>query len=132
MKWRAASRRVDNITNRSGNLPMKALAVLVLLHGLLLGLAHAAPATPPPQQSFPVTPEIKKPFPGNDSIQIQNVTGTTAGFQSGGIYRVIGTCRQQTLTDAALYLGNTAGPGGEAIAASAGSSLYQTLPHGVT
>src|SRR5439155_14110767 len=44
----------------------------------------------------------------------------------------VGTCRQQTLKNATLYLGNTAEAGSDAIAASAGSSLYKPVPNGTT
>jgi hypothetical protein len=79
-----------------------------------------------------VTPEIKKAFHGADAIKIGSVTGTAPKFQTGGTYRVVGTCLQETLKNASLYLGNTAEPGSEAIAASAGSSLSKPLPIGTT
>jgi hypothetical protein len=79
-----------------------------------------------------VTPELKKTFQAGDAIEISSVTGNAPKFQTGGTYRVVGTCRQQTLDNASLYLGNTAEPGSEAIAASAGTSLSKPLPKGTT
>jgi hypothetical protein len=84
------------------------------------------------QHTLTVTPEIKKAFHSGDAIKIRSVTGTAPKFQTGGTYRVVGTCRQQTLKNATLYLGNTAEVGSDAIAASAGSSLYEPLPKGTT
>src|SRR5262245_9049879 len=95
--------------------------------------AQAAPAeTPALKDKLSVTPEIKKAFHSGDSIEIRSITGTAPKFQTGGTYRVIGTCRQQTLKNAILYLGNTAEPGSEAIVATAGSSLSKPLPSGTT
>jgi hypothetical protein len=94
--------------------------------------AQAAPETPALKHNLSVTPEIKKAFRSGDSIEIRSITGTASKFQTGGTYRVIGTCRQQTLKNAILYLGNTAEPGSEAIVATAGSSLSQPLPNGTT
>ena len=79
-----------------------------------------------------VTPTIKKPFQGTDAIEIRQVTGTVASFEVGGIYRVTGVCRQQTLKHAALYVGNTATSGADAIAPVDGSSLYKSLSDGST
>jgi len=59
-------------------------------------------------------------------------TGTAPKFRTGGTYRVAGTCTQQTLKNATLYLGNTAKPAPDAIVASAGSSLSRPLPNGTT
>jgi hypothetical protein len=89
-------------------------------------------ATTTTQNTLTVTPEIKKAFHSGDAIKIRSVTGTAPKFQTGGTYRVVGTCRQQTLKNATLYLGNTAEAGSDAIAASAGSSLYKPLPNGTT
>jgi hypothetical protein len=83
-------------------------------------------------QVLTVTPEIKKAFHSGDGIKIRSVTGTAPKFHTGGNYRVVGTCRQQNLKNATLYLGNTAETGSDAIAASAGSSLYKPLPNGNT
>jgi hypothetical protein len=44
----------------------------------------------------------------------------------------VGTCSQQTLNNAILYLGNTAESGSDAIIANAGSSLHAPLPSGTT
>ena len=79
-----------------------------------------------------VKPEIKKAFQGNDEIQIREVTGTAANFQVGGTYRVTGICRQQSLGNARLSVGNTAEPGFDAIIPVAGSSLSKALPKGST
>lgn len=53
-------------------------------------------------------------------------------FETGGSYRVIGTCRQETLRNATLCLGNTAEPGSVAIVAGTGSSLSKKLPNGTS
>lgn len=74
-----------------------------------------------------VTPEIKKAFHGSDAIEIKEITGTSDKFQVGGRYRVTGVCRQATLKNAQLYLGNTAEAGGDAIRASGGSALWMSL-----
>ena len=77
-------------------------------------------------------PEIKRAFHLDDSIKIRSITGTAPRFQTGGTYRVVGTCTQETLKNATLYLGNTAEAGPDAIVAGAGSSLYRPLPNGST
>jgi hypothetical protein len=79
-----------------------------------------------------VTPEVKRAFRADDSIKIRSITGTAPKFQTGGPYRVVGTCTQQTLKNATLYLGNTANAGSDAIVASGGSSLFKPLPNGAT
>ena len=86
----------------------------------------------PLQCTLRVTPEIKRAFQSDDSIKIRSITGTAPQFQTGGTYRVVGTCTQQTLKNATLYLGNTAKAGPEALVASAGSSLFRPLPNGTT
>ena len=86
----------------------------------------------PLQYTLGVTPEIKRAFHSDDSIKIRSITGTAPRFQTGGTYRVVGTCTQQTLKNATLYLGNTAEAGPDAIVASAGSSLFRPLPNGIT
>ena len=86
----------------------------------------------PLQYTLRVTPEIKRAFHSDDSIKIRSITGTAPQFQTGGTYRVVGTCTQQTLKNATLYLGNTAEAGPDAIVASAGSSLFRPLPNGTT
>jgi hypothetical protein len=97
---------------------------------------HArAQATPHPstqQHTLTVTPEIKKVFHSDDAIKIRSLTGSAPKFQTGGTYQIVGTCRQQTLKNATLYVGNTAEAGPDAIAASAGSSLYKPLSNGTT
>ena len=84
----------------------------------------------PLQYTLRVTPEIKRAFHSDDSIKIRSITGTAPRFQTGGTYRVVGTCTKQTLKNATLYLGNTAEEGPDAIVASAGSSLFKPLPNG--
>jgi hypothetical protein len=114
--------------------------VVGLITALMLGgcatpkrqSTQAAPDSPTLRHTLTVTPEIKKAFDSGDAIEIRSVTGTAPKFQTGGSYRVVGTCRQQTLKNATLYLGNTAEAGSDAIAASAGSSLSKPLPKGDT
>jgi hypothetical protein len=108
------------------------VAVQTLLTALVMGTAHAAPETPALPHTLTVTPEIKKAFRADDSIEVGSVTGTAARFQIGGTYRVVGICRQQTLKNATLYLGNTAEPGSDAITANEGSSLCKPLANGTT
>jgi len=84
------------------------------------------------QYTLRVTPEIKRTFHSDYSIEIRSITGTAPKFQTGGTYRVVGTCTQQTLKNATLYLGNTAEAGPDAIVAGAGSSLSRPLPNGTT
>ena len=84
------------------------------------------------QYTLRVTPEIKRAFHSDDSIKIRSITGTAPKFRTGGTYRVVSTCTQQTLKNATLYLGNTAEAGPDAIVASAGSSLFRPLPNGTT
>ena len=103
-----------------------------LLIAMILSIAQAAPDSPTLPHTLTVTPEIKKAFHRGDAIKIRSVSGTAPKFQTGGTYRVVGTCRQQTLKNATLCLGNTAEPGSDAIAASAGSSLSKALPNGAT
>lgn len=103
-----------------------------LLTALVVGFAHATPETPSLPHTLSVTPEIKKAFHDGDSIEIRSIAGTAAKFQIGGTYRLMGICRQQSLKNATLYLGNTSEPGSEAIIANKGSSLSKPLPNGVT
>jgi hypothetical protein len=84
------------------------------------------------QYTLRVTPEIKRAFQSDDSIKIRAITGTAPQFQTGGTYRVVGICTQQTLKNATLYLGNTAEAGPEALVATAGSSLFRPLLNGTT
>ncbi len=94
--------------------------------------APPSPPLPPLPYKLTIVPEIKKAFPNGEGIEVQAVTGTTADFQVGGTYRISGVCRQYTLVNATLYVGNTAAAGSDAIAALADSSLYQPLPKGAT
>src|SRR6185369_15070822 len=109
---------------------MKARIVLWLTAALALSIAQAALETTALEHKLIVAPEIKRAFQSEDSIKIQSVTGTASKFQTGGTYRVIGTCNQRTLKNALLYLGNTAEPGSDAIVAAAGSSLSKPLHDG--
>jgi hypothetical protein len=112
---------------------MKTNAVIMsALVMLVISIAQAAADSRTLPHTLMVTPEIKKAFHSGDGIEIRSITGTEPKFQTGGTYRVVGTCRQQTLKNAILYLGNTAEAGSEAIAASAGSSLTKPLPKGTT
>lgn len=108
------------------------VAIQTLLTALVVGIAHATPETPALPHALTVTPEIKKAFRADDAIEVRSVTGTATKFQIGGTYRVVGVCRQQSLKNATLYLGNTAEPGPDAIAATEGSSLYRPLANGTT
>jgi hypothetical protein len=103
-----------------------------LLIALAVSIVQAAPDSLTLQHKLTVTPEIKKAFHAGDTIKIRSVTGTAPKFQTGGTYRVKGTCRQQTLKNATLYLGNTAESGSDAIVANKGSSLSKPLPNGTT
>jgi hypothetical protein len=112
---------------------MKTNAIITsLLIALAVSNAQAAPGSPTLQHTLTVTPEIKRAFHAGDTIEIRSVTGTAPKFQTGGTYRVKGICRQQTLKNATLYLGNTAESGSDAIVANAGSSLSKPLPNGTT
>src|SRR5436190_9291614 len=106
--------------------------IMSVLIALFVSIAQAAPDSPTLGHTLTVTPEIKKAFHSGDAIKIRSVKGTAPKFQIGGTYRVVGTCRQQTLKNATLYLGNTAEAGSDAIAASAGSSLNKPVPNGTT
>lgn len=79
-----------------------------------------------------ITPEIKKAFSGSDSIEVREITGTAPRFQVDGTYRIVGTCHQETIKTAMLYVGNTAEAGTDAILAVDGSSLYKACPGGQT
>ena len=79
-----------------------------VLIALVVSIAQAAPDSPTLQHRLTVSPEIKRAFRSGDKIKIRSVTGTAPKFQIGGTYRVVGTCRQKTLNNATLYLGNTA------------------------
>ena len=103
-----------------------------LLTALAVSIAQAAPESHALSHTLSVRPEIKRAFHANDSIKISSITGTAPKFQTGGTYRVVGTCRQETLKNATLCLGNTAEPGSPAIVASTGSALSKPLPNGTT
>jgi hypothetical protein len=95
-------------------------------------ISFAEPTPPAMPHKLAITPEIKRAFHGADVIEIREITGTAPWLQVGGTYRVTGVCRQNTLKNATLYIGNTAEPGANAIVAAAGSSLTQSLPNGST
>jgi len=105
---------------------MKTKIVIAAFTSAVLSL-FAADAPQGLSHRLSVTPEIKKAFHGSDAIEIKEITGTSDKFQVGGSYRVVGVCRQASLKNAQLYLGNTAEKGGDAIRAAAGSSLYMSL-----
>jgi len=103
-----------------------------LVAAVAVGIAQAASERPVLEYKLAVTPEIKRAFHADDSIKIKAVTGTVSKFQTGGTYRVVGTCYQRTLKNATLYLGNTAEAGSDAIVGAAGSSLSKPLRDGST
>lgn len=111
---------------------MKTRIITFLMVAFAVSIAQAAAETTELEHKLTITPEIKRAFHAADSIQIKFVTGTAPKFQIGGTYRVVGTCYQQTLKNATLYLGNTAEAGSDAIVAVAGSSLSKPLPNGTT
>ena len=111
---------------------MRTRIITSLVAAFVIGIAQAAPETTALKHKLTITPEIKKAFHSGDSIKIRSVTGTTPKLQTGGTYRVVGTCYQRTLKNASLYLGNTAEAGSDAIAAAAGSSLSKPLQDGRT
>ena len=99
---------------------------------MVFSVVQAAPEVPTLSHKIAVIPEIKLAFQAGDAIELQEVTGTTSSFQVGGTYRIKGTCRQRSLKNAILYLGNTAEPSADTIIPAVGSSLYTTLPNGST
>lgn len=119
---------------------------LAILIGGMLGMAllfsHAAPSTEATaskssssqvlNNKIVITPEIKKAFLGSDTIEIQEITGTSGRFEVGGTYRVVGVCRQDTFKHAELYIGNSAEAGPAAIVPASGSSLFKDCPTGAT
>jgi hypothetical protein len=119
---------------------MVGLAALLLLGTVALGQGFSStnsgqPAdpvsvTPALAHQITVTPEIKKAFAHGEGIEIKKVTGTTTGFEVGGTYQITGVCRQRSLENATLYIGNTADIGPDAIVPVAGTSLYEPLPEG--
>ncbi len=104
----------------------------LLVAAFAVSIVQAAPETMALQHKLTVTPEIKRAFHSDDSIKIKSVTGTAPKFQTGGTYRIVGTCYQHTLKNATLYLGNTAEAGSDDIVAAAGSSLSKPLRGGRT
>jgi hypothetical protein len=106
--------------------------IMSVLIALAVSSCSTVPDSPTLQHTLTIKPEIKKAFHSGDAIEIRSVAGTARKFQTGGTYRVVGTCRQQTLRNATLYLGNTAESGSDAIVANAGSSLSKPLPNGAT
>jgi hypothetical protein len=111
---------------------MKTRIIISLMAAFAVNLVQAALETTALQYKLSVTPEIKRAFHSHDSIKIKSITGTAPKFQTGGTYRIVGTCHQQTLKNATLYLGNTAEAGSDAIVAAAGSSLSKALRDGST
>jgi hypothetical protein len=111
---------------------VKTRIITSLVAALAVIVAQAAAETTALQHKLTVAPEIKRAFHSDDSIKIKSVTGSAPKFQTGGTYRIVGTCYQQSLKNATLLLGNTAEAGSAAIVAAAGSSLSKPLPHGST
>jgi hypothetical protein len=111
---------------------MKTRLICSLVAAVAISIAQAASETPTLTHQLTVTPEIKRAFHRDDSIEIKSVTGTASKFQTGGTYRVMGTCQQRTLKHAILYVGNTAERGADAIVAVAGGSLSKPLRDGST
>ena len=111
---------------------MKTRIIISLMAAFAVNLVQAALETTALQYKLSVTPEIKRAFHSHDSIKIKSITGTAPKFQTGATYRIVGTCHQQTLRNATLYLGNTAEAGSDAIVAAAGSSLSKALRDGST
>ena len=108
------------------------IVIVTALRALVFAGCATAPDSPALQHTLTIKPEIKKAFHSGDAIEIRSVAGTAPKFQTGGTYRVVGTCRQQTLKNATLYLGNTAESGSDAIVANKGSALSKPLPNGTT
>jgi hypothetical protein len=111
---------------------VKTPLICSLLAVMAISITHAASETPMLPYQLTVTPEIKRAFHADDSIKIKSITGSEPKLQTGGTYRVVGTCYQRTLKNAMLYLGNTAERGSDAIVAVAGSSLSKSLRDGST
>jgi hypothetical protein len=111
---------------------MKTRFICSLVAAVAIGVAQAASQKSTLTHRLTVTPEIKRAFHAEDSIKIKSLTGSLPKLQTGGTYRVVGTCYQRTLKNGILYLGNTAEPGSDAIVAVAGSSLSKPLRNGST
>ncbi len=93
-----------------------------------LALAELAPNLP---HKIAIASEAKKTFRASDRIDIEEVTGTAPDFRVGETYRVKGVCRQTTLSNGELYLGNTS-TGSNAITAAQGSTNHVKLAQGAT
>lgn len=110
------------------NMQMKMRIITSLVVAFMVIGVQAGSETTPLHYKLTVTTEIKRAFHSNDSIKITSVTGTAPKFQTGGTYRIKGTCFQRSLKNATFYLGNTAEAGAAAIVATAGSARILTLP----
>src|SRR6267154_2220534 len=132
VRLRRLRRFFANPQTNKPNTHMKTRIITALVAAFAVSIVQAAPETTALQRKLTVTPEIKRAFHSDDSIKIKSVTGTAPRFQTGGTYRIIGTCYQQTLKNATLYLGNTAEAGSDAIVAAEGSSLSKPLRDGST
>jgi hypothetical protein len=64
-----------------------------LLMVLAVSIAEGSPETPALSHTLTFRPEIKRAFHANDSIEVRSISGTAPKFQTGGTYRVVGTCR---------------------------------------
>lgn len=118
--------------SKNPNTHMKTRIITSLVAAFAVSIVQGGPVTTALQHKLSVTPEIKRAFHSDDSIKITSATGTAPKFQTGGTYRIVGTCYQKTLKNATLYLGNTAEAGSDAIVAAAGSSLSKPLREGST
>jgi hypothetical protein len=113
-----------------------------------LVLGTAAPAIPAPAGSttlgakpanatfltdaVSITLSAKRAFKRSDGIEIREVSGSLPTLRVGGTYRVRGVCRQDTIRNALLYLGNTAEGSAEAIQPALGTALSKAAPKGLT
>jgi len=89
-------------------------------------------AAPSAAEVVPIKPAVRNAFKEGDSIEISAITGSSSTFRVGGTYRVQGICRQNTVRNASLYLGNTAEGSADAIQPAAGTSLFIPAPKGST
>ena len=122
----------SNPQTNKPNMQMKIRIITFLLAAFAISIVQAALDTASLQYRLTVTPEIKRAFHSTDSIKIKSVTGTAPKFQTGGTYRIKGSCSQRTLKNAILCLGNTAEAGSDAIRAAEGTSLSKPLRDGST
>lgn len=133
-------------------LVLGAASILAVSAGLLMvnaadngskasaGASAAESETSPPAMpnKISIAPKDKKAFKNGDGIEIKEISGSVPCFQVGGTYRVKGVCRQQTLDNAQLYMGNTVELIGEgdkgqnAIVPVGATPLYKALPKGST